>query len=185
MFYQIKTVSQTQGETARGKPSRWVGAYLGLGSNLGDREQNILAAASKLQAHAAVRVLERSRVYQTSPLGPSQEKFLNCALKIKTQLSARQLLTLCKRVESGLKRKKTIKWGPRTIDVDILFYGEIRCDTPKLTLPHPEFAKRKFVLLPLRELCPDFIAPGYEKSVRQLARDLKARDQSARVWKRH
>jgi 2-amino-4-hydroxy-6-hydroxymethyldihydropteridine diphosphokinase len=135
-------------------------AFLGLGSNLGDRLTNLQGAVDALQAEPGLRVTGSSRVWETVPVGgPPQPDYLNAVLRIETDLSARDLLGSARRVESQLGRVRTERWGARTIDVDILLYDDERIDEPDLVVPHPRMAQRAFVLLPLLELEPDPILP--------------------------
>jgi 2-amino-4-hydroxy-6-hydroxymethyldihydropteridine diphosphokinase len=135
-------------------------AFLGLGSNLGDRLTNLQAAVDALGAEPGLRVTGSSRVWETTPVGgPPQPDYLNAVLRVETDLSARDLLDAAHRVEARLGRVRTERWGARTIDVDILLYDEERIDEPDLVVPHPRLAQRAFVLLPLLELDPDPILP--------------------------
>jgi 2-amino-4-hydroxy-6-hydroxymethyldihydropteridine diphosphokinase len=135
-------------------------AFLGIGSNLGDRLTNLQGAVDVLQAEPGLRVTASSRVWETTPVGgPPQPDYLNAVLRIETDLSARDLLEAAHRVEARLGRVRTERWGARTIDVDILLYDDERIDEPDLVVPHPRLAQRAFVLLPLLELDPDPILP--------------------------
>jgi 2-amino-4-hydroxy-6-hydroxymethyldihydropteridine diphosphokinase len=135
-------------------------AFLGIGSNLGDRLTNLQGAVDALQAEPGLRVTGSSRVWETAPVGgPPQPDYLNAVLRIETDLSARDLLESAHRVESRLGRVRTERWGARTIDVDILLYDDERIDEPDLVVPHPRMAQRAFVVLPLLELDPDPILP--------------------------
>jgi len=127
--------------------------YLAIGSNLGDRRKNIKLAIKKLNRLKGTRVLKASRIMQSKPLGgPPQKDFLNGALKIETKLSALRLLKAVKQIESELGRRKTIKNGPRTIDLDILLYGYGIINRRELKVPHPRMFERKFVMKPLLEV---------------------------------
>jgi 2-amino-4-hydroxy-6-hydroxymethyldihydropteridine diphosphokinase len=135
-------------------------AFLGIGSNLGDRLTNLQGAVDALQIEPGLRVTGSSRVWETSPVGgPPQPDYLNAVLRIETDLSARDLLEAAHRVEARLGRVRSERWGARTIDVDILLYDDERIDEPDLIVPHPRIASRAFVLLPLLELDPDPILP--------------------------
>ncbi len=136
-------------------------AYLGLGSNLGDRLANLQAAVDQLAAQPGLRVARSSRVYETDPIGgPPQPDYLNAVVEVETDLSAPELLAVCLHVEASLGRVRAERWGPRVIDIDVLTYDEIRVDEPELTVPHPRMQERAFVLLPLFELEPDPALPG-------------------------
>lgn len=147
-------------------------AYLSMGSNLGDRLMNLDQACLQLDQHAQIQVLKRSQLYQTSPVGGVvQDDFLNLALVIETDLSAYDLLDFIHQVEAALHRKRDIVWGPRTIDIDILYYDDQVSEDPSLILPHPEIFNRLFVLVPLAEIIPqDF--PALE-AIREAIEHLK------------
>lgn len=129
--------------------------YLGVGSNLGDRRKNIKLALQEIEKLKGTKIIKVSKVIQTNPLPcrvPSQGKFLNAALKIKTTLSAKNLLRALQKIEDKLGRTRDIRWGPRTIDLDILFYGDKVINQKDLKIPHPMMFEREFVLKPLREV---------------------------------
>jgi 2-amino-4-hydroxy-6-hydroxymethyldihydropteridine diphosphokinase len=137
-----------------------VTAYLGLGSNLGDRLANLQRAVELLAADPGVRVTASSRVWETDPVGgPEQPDYLNVVLRLETELAPHELLALAHHVEAELGRTREVRWGPRTIDVDLLLVGNAMLDDPSLTLPHPRMLERAFVLLPLLELDPDPVLP--------------------------
>jgi 2-amino-4-hydroxy-6-hydroxymethyldihydropteridine diphosphokinase len=137
-----------------------VTAYLGLGSNLGDRLANLQDAVDLLVREPGLRVAASSRVWETAPVGgPPQPDYLNAVLRIETDRSPSELLDACRRVESSLGRVRLERWGPRTIDVDLLLYDEATVDEPDLVVPHPRIAERAFVILPLLELEPDPALP--------------------------
>ena len=135
-------------------------AFLGLGSNLGDRLTNLQAAVDALQDEPGLRVAGSSRVWETVPVGgPPQPDYLNAVIRVKTDLSARDLLEVARRVEARLGRVREERWGARTIDVDILLFDDETIDEPDLVVPHPRLSQRAFVLLPLLELEPDPLLP--------------------------
>ncbi len=139
-----------------------VSAYLSLGSNLGDRCQNIEFALSSLHKVEGVSLGHVSSLYETEPVGiRNQPLFLNCAIEVFTSLSPVELLATCKNIEEALGSVKPVRWGPRILDVDILLYGgESICSRkPPLIIPHPEMLKRFFVLVPLAEICPKLTIP--------------------------
>lgn len=130
-------------------------AYIGLGSNLGDREKNIAKAINLLKQVKRIKVRKVSSLHETEPEGcKEQNKFLNGALELETSLSPRELLRVLQGIERKLGRKRVIKWGPRTIDLDILLYGDLKIDEENLKIPHPQMEKRDFVLIPLEEISP-------------------------------
>ena len=135
-------------------------AYLGLGSNLGDRLEHLREAVRLLNTEPAVEVVRSSRVYETEPIGPPQPAFLNAVIEIRSDGTARELLDACRRVEDALGRVRAERWGPRTIDVDVLTFDEQTIDEPDLVVPHPRMHERGFVLLPLGELETDPMLPG-------------------------
>ena len=131
--------------------------YLALGSNLGDREKNILEAVAILKANN-IRVEKLSTIIETEPVGGSpQGKFLNAVLKAATELAPRDLLMLTQSIENKLGRVRSVLNAARTIDIDILLYDRQKVDTPQLTIPHPRMFQRDFVLIPLKEISPDIL----------------------------
>lgn len=138
-----------------------VRCYLGLGSNLGDRLGNLRRAVELLADRPGVRLLRSSRVYETEPVGgPPQPRYLNAVLEIETELDPRGVLAACGEVEAALGRVRGERFGPRTIDVDVLTYGDERIAEPDLEVPHPRMHERGFVLAPLAELDADPPLPG-------------------------
>jgi 2-amino-4-hydroxy-6-hydroxymethyldihydropteridine diphosphokinase len=135
-------------------------AFLGLGSNLGNRLTNLQAAVDALQTEPGLRVTASSRVWETVPVGgPPQPEYLNAVIRAETDLSARDLLDVARRVEQRMGRVRKERWGARSLDVDILLYDEEEIDEPELVVPHPRMSQRAFVLLPLLELEPDPVLP--------------------------
>lgn len=134
-------------------------AFLGLGSNLGERLGNLQRAVDLLGAEDGIRVTGSSSVWETDPIGPSQPDFLNAVLKIDTSLSPLELLASCQRAEAALSRMHAEHWGPRTLDVDILLFADLIVAEPSLQIPHPLLLERAFVLVPLLELDPDASLP--------------------------
>ncbi|HUP27309.1 MAG TPA: 2-amino-4-hydroxy-6-hydroxymethyldihydropteridine diphosphokinase [Chloroflexia bacterium] len=135
-------------------------AYLGLGSNMGDREANIEQALEKVDKLPGTRLLRRSPLYESKPWGKTdQADFLNIVAEISTLLEPEALLAHCKQIESDLGRTTGERWGPRPIDIDILLYSNMQVNTPSLTVPHPRMWEREFVLRPLADLTPDLKAP--------------------------
>lgn len=136
-----------------------VRAFLGLGSNLGDRLANLQEAVDRLDGTEGVVVLRISRVYETAPVGPPQPDYLNAVVEVETTLGARALLEAGLGIEAAMGRVRAARWGPRTIDVDLLGYGREHFDEPGLTVPHPRMHERAFVLVPLLELESDPALP--------------------------
>jgi len=135
-------------------------AYLALGANLGDRLANLQRAVDALGATPDVRVVRSSRVYETEPVGPAQPEYLNAVLEIRTDLSPHELLRACLAVEDDMGRVRAERWGPRSIDLDVLTYGIETIDEPDLVVPHSRMHERGFVLVPLAELDADPPLPG-------------------------
>lgn len=143
-------------------------AYLGIGSNLGDREGHVRGALEALGRLASTRLVAVSGVIETAPVGPvEQGDYLNAAAVIETGLAPRALLDELQRIERahGRERNTEQRWGPRTLDLDILVYADVRLDVPGLTIPHPRLAERLFVLRPLAEVAPGLVVPGTGRTV--------------------
>lgn len=143
-------------------------AYIGIGSNLGDREDNCERAIKLLEA-GDIKVEKRSSMIETEPWGAEdQPKFINMAVEIETDLEPVELLSLLKKIECEIGRRPAERWGPRIIDLDILLYDDLIIKMPKLEIPHPHIAEREFVLKPLSEIAPDKIHPVLKKSIKDL-----------------
>jgi len=154
--------------------------FLALGSNLGDRAANLEAAIAALAPD--VEVLERSPVYESDPkYVTDQPPFLNMALRGRTGLDAAALLRRLKDIEAALGRTPTVRYGPRLIDLDIVFYGDEIVETPDLVVPHPAMSERAFVLRPLADLAPDKRHPATGRTVRDML-DALARDDGLRRY---
>jgi len=146
-----------------------VRAYVGVGSNLGDRWAQLALAARELRARPRVSVLRASRVFDAAPLGPPQPRYLNAVLELETELPAPALLAVLQEIEKlGGRVRGPQRWGPRTLDLDLLLYGDEVLRVPGLVVPHPDLVSRRFVLAPLAELCPDRVVPGTGRTVAQL-----------------
>jgi len=139
-----------------------VEAYIGLGSNLADPQLQVTTALEELNAIERTRLLEASSLYASQPMGPSdQPDYINAVAKIATQLSAQDLLKALQAIEQAHQReRKSERWGPRTLDLDIILYGDEQIDSKTLQIPHYGVAEREFVLIPLQELQADLIIPG-------------------------
>jgi 2-amino-4-hydroxy-6-hydroxymethyldihydropteridine diphosphokinase len=141
--------------------------YLALGTNLGDRLANLHAALAALPPYIVIR--QTSPIYETPPWGlTDQPVFLNMVLKGDTSLTPQELLKQVKLLEIRLGRVPAVRWGPRQIDMDILFFDDLVLDSPELTLPHPHLHKRAFVLVPLADLSPDLHHPILHQTIREL-----------------
>jgi len=134
-------------------------AYIGLGSNLGDRAANLDAAVAALDATRGITVVVRSSVRETEPLDAPPPAYLNAVVAVETSLPPRDLLAACQRIEEDLGRTRPFRHAPRTIDLDILLYGDVVMDTPDLVLPHPGLL-RPFVIEPLLEIAPGLVHPA-------------------------
>ena len=132
--------------------------YIGLGSNIGDRQKNIQQAIQKISALKSTVLIKASSFIETKPVGgPEQNDFINAAIEIKTDLSPHELLSRLQEIESQLGRVRTVKNGPRSIDLDILIFDEQKITEADLVLPHPRIKEREFVLRPLREIAPHLV----------------------------
>lgn len=161
---------------AEAQPAR---AYLGLGSNLGHRQDNLAAAVAALNADERAAVVEHSAIYETEPWGyREQPAFLNCVISIDTLLSPAQLLALCKEIEQRLGRRPGRRFGPRLVDLDILLYGSaiVNLSDPDLTIPHPRLHQRAFALLPLSEIAGNVLHPVLGRTIEKLAAAVDGRE---------
>ena len=141
--------------------------FLGIGTNLGDRERNLQEARAALSQR--LEILKESSIYQTAPWGYlDQPAFLNQVIEAQTDLSSLNLLDFLKQTEKQLGRQANFRYGPRLIDLDILFYGNRIIQTPRLQVPHPRLTERAFVLIPLAEIAPEFVHPQNKQTVTQL-----------------
>jgi GTP cyclohydrolase-4 len=154
--------------------------YLGLGSNLGERRDNIVKAIELLGQRVTVERV--SSLYETEPVGyREQPKYLNSVCQIITPINPQRLLTLAKEIESALGREPGFPNSPRPIDVDILFYGTQVINTPELTIPHPHLEERAFVLVPLAELAPELVHPVNQKTIKKLLGEVEGLE-GVRKW---
>ncbi len=147
-------------------------AYIGIGSNIGDKTANCQTAVACLAE--AGRIIGVSSFYYTEPVGyKEQEDFINAAAILETTCSPAELLAICHAIEDRLGRRRTVRWGPRTVDLDILLYGNLVISRPDLVIPHPLMAARKFVLAPLVEIAPLVMHPVLNKTMIQLLGELQ------------
>lgn len=148
--------------------------YLGLGSNLGNKQNYITNAIKYISELENVEIKKTSSIITTKPYGKiDQPDFLNCVVELNTNILPEELLKKCLNIENQLGRSRKGKWGPRTIDIDMLFYEDKIMNTKLLVLPHPELHKREFVLISLSELCPDLIHPIINKKIKDIFLELK------------
>jgi 2-amino-4-hydroxy-6-hydroxymethyldihydropteridine diphosphokinase len=150
-------------------------AYIALGSNVGQREQTLMEAVQSLATHGEITVARLSQWLKTEPVGGPEDQpwYLNGVVRIETTLTAQSLLAVMQQIETSLgrDRRREVRWGPRTCDLDLLLFGDGIIDTPDLIVPHPRLAERRFVLEPLAQLACDLIVPGGELSVAELLID--------------
>lgn len=159
-------------------------AFIALGSNMGNRYDNMVLAIKKLTAHPAIQLVNYSSVYETDPVGyENQDLFLNMVIEVGTDLSAHELLDRCLATELELGRKREIIWGPRTIDLDILTFNQENIETEKLVVPHPRMLERAFVMIPLLEINHDSRFLNIDKPVEAWLNELPDKE-GVRVWKR-
>jgi 2-amino-4-hydroxy-6-hydroxymethyldihydropteridine diphosphokinase len=156
-------------------------AYISLGSNMGERIDYLTGAIEKLNEHEKIKVVNISSVYETDPVGyTEQSAFLNIVLSVITKLNPHELLAACMKIETELGRKREIRWGPRTIDLDILLYNQENMDTKDLIIPHPRMSERAFVLIPLLEIASDLSIPWFSDiNIEELQNK-----EGVRLWKR-
>ena len=149
-------------------------AYIGFGSNIGDRLGHIQNAIHTLSKTEEITLQKISSIYTTDPVGyEAQAQFLNGVVAIETSLSPLALLHTLKHIETVIGRKHRIRWGPREIDLDILIYGDVCVQTEKLVIPHPEMHLRGFVLVPLAEIAPNLVHPVFQESIQTLRNRLE------------
>lgn len=143
--------------------------FLGLGSNLGNRAEYIESAINEIGSLKDTKLIKKASLYETEPWGfKEQPDFINSAVEIETSLSAEELFIGVKEIEQKLKRQNIGRWQEREIDIDILFYGDEIIRTEKINIPHKEIENRKFVLIPMNELAPDFIHPVFDETINGL-----------------
>ncbi len=149
-------------------------AYLGIGSNLGDKIEQCRKAITEILAIHGHRLLTQSSFYKTQPMGYlAQDWFINGVIHIETDLEPLELLRKLKEIESKMGRKETVRWGPRAIDLDLLLYDDLVMKTEELEIPHPRLKDRQFVLIPLVEISPNLIHPSLKKTMRELLSEIQ------------
>ena len=158
-------------------------AYLSIGSNIGDRLHHLVEAVQLLHLHDGVEVTAVSSIYETAPVGyTDQADFLNVAVCVETVVDAQELLVVCQQVEQELGRERTIRWGPRTVDLDILLYGTSIIEVENLVVPHPRMHERAFVLIPLLEIAPLIAHPA--ALGRLYSEEAAVQDSGVMLWKK-
>lgn len=151
---------------------------------MGNRYDNIVNAINRLKSYPAIQLVNLSSVYETDPVGyEDQDLFLNMVIKVQTNLSAMELLETCLKIELELGRIREIKWGPRTLDLDILTFNQENIESEKLNVPHPRMLERAFVLVPLVEIDQNLRLPGVDKPLNILLNELPDKE-GVRLWKR-
>lgn len=146
--------------------------FIALGSNLGDKNKNIDEALKRLKDNG-IKILKLSSIIETEPYGyKDQDKFLNAVCLIETELAPHELLNMLLQIEREMGRVRTIKWGPRVIDLDIIFYDDLIINDENLIIPHPDAHNRIFVMGPLSEIAPDFVHPVLNKTVKEIYLEL-------------
>ena len=151
----------------------WHEAYISIGSNIGDKEKNLIEAINNLEDIKGIIIDKVSSFIKTEPWGlKEQDEFLNGAIKIKTVLSPRELMEVLLNIEKTMKRERIVKWGPRIIDLDIIFYDDLVTDDEYITIPHPRMEEREFVLKPLLEIAANKVHPLTKKRIFKMLEDL-------------
>jgi 2-amino-4-hydroxy-6-hydroxymethyldihydropteridine diphosphokinase len=159
-------------------------AAIAVGSNQGDSVRICREVFEVLRKHPEINVLRTSSLYRTSPVGPvEQDRFINAAVLLQTRLEPQALLELMIEVEKSFGRVRTVRWGPRTLDLDLVFYENIQLDLPVLKVPHPMMSKRLFVLMPLAEIEPDWVHPELGLSVHQMLNRILELDDQQEIQK--
>lgn len=159
-------------------------AFIALGTNVGERLQYLQRALVLLDNRQAIQVEHVSSIYETDPVGyTEQRQFLNMVAEIDTELTPQGLLDEMRDVEDGLGRERTVRWGPRTIDLDILLYNQVEMNSETLQIPHPRMEKRAFVLVPLAEIAPDLSIPGREPLLTLISKTPDK--EGVRLWKQN
>ncbi len=153
---------------------KWHKAYISIGSNIGNKEENIKKSIDKLKEFKEIKVTKIASIIETEPWGyENQDSFKNTAIEIRTFLNPKELMTILLNIEKDMKRERVIKWGPRIIDLDIIFFDDYVTSDEYVTIPHPRMEEREFVLEPLNEIAPNFIHPLNNKRVFRMLEELK------------
>ena len=153
----------------------WSRAFISIGSNIGDKEYNLNTAIELLSKDSDTSVVKKSSYLSTEPWGyEDQDEFLNCAIEVRTILSSRELLKKLQGIEQEMKRERIIKWGPRIIDLDIIFFNDEINNEEDLVIPHPRMEEREFVLEPLNEIAPNMMHPVLNKRIWKLLEEVKS-----------
>jgi dihydroneopterin aldolase/2-amino-4-hydroxy-6-hydroxymethyldihydropteridine diphosphokinase len=159
-------------------------AFIGIGSNLGDKEKNIEDAIRLISESGFTKIVKISSLYKTEPVGyVKQDWFVNAVIKVKTKLSPKELLDSLSEIEKDLGRERVKKWGPRIIDLDILFYDKLILNEEGVTIPHPHLHERNFVLKPFCKIEPEFIHPILNKSILMLYNELQKKEKVIKIQK--
>ncbi|GAA0336342.1 2-amino-4-hydroxy-6-hydroxymethyldihydropteridine diphosphokinase [Oceanobacillus sp. FSL W7-1293] len=160
-------------------------AFIALGTNIEPREEHLTQALDLLETNEYISIQKKSSIYETAPVGyQDQADFLNMVLALQTSLSSMELLEVCQQIEKELGRKRDIRFGPRTIDLDILTFNYENSTVERLIIPHPRMHERAFVLIPLAEIAPGFVVPVQKKTVEAYLEELPEKDKAdVRLWK--
>ncbi len=151
--------------------------YVGLGSNLGNKKENLVNAINRIDAYSGICVIDKSGFHETTPVGgPPQPDYVNCAIELETEFTPQTLLKEFKKIEKKLGRKSDVRWGPRIIDLDILLYGDRIVSDHNLIIPHERMHERAFVLAPLCEISPDIKHPVLKLNISELLEKSKIED---------
>ncbi|GAB2564490.1 2-amino-4-hydroxy-6-hydroxymethyldihydropteridine diphosphokinase [Gracilibacillus alcaliphilus] len=152
-------------------------AYIALGSNIAPRLDFLTQAIELLQQQETINITKQSSIYETEPVGlVEQDPFLNMVISLETELKPEELLDTCQQIEQLLGRKRDIRWGPRTIDLDILLYNQTYIESDRLLIPHPRLHERAFVLIPLAEVSPSLYIRGLDQTISELLTQLPLQD---------
>ncbi|WNS80787.1 2-amino-4-hydroxy-6-hydroxymethyldihydropteridine diphosphokinase [Domibacillus sp. DTU_2020_1001157_1_SI_ALB_TIR_016] len=158
-------------------------AYLSLGTNMGNREDQLKEAVRQLEEQKSLRLLAVSSIYETDPVGfTDQPSFFNIVVKLKTSMTPDELLAACQEIENKLGRERIVRWGPRTIDLDILLYNHDNIKSDSLIIPHPRMTERAFVLIPLAEIDTAITLPGTSLPLEQYVKNVQGKE-GVKLWK--